>query len=505
MTEPLDPCFPTLHRVHPRGWINDPNGIHRTADGRWHVFFQYNPASTRHEFIHWGHMSSPDLVTWREEPLGPVPRPGEADQDGCWSGVGLLDEAVGAIGAAAGAEPRSAAGSGAVAVPGESAGPGDVGVPGEGAVPTLVYSGVDGTENQLSRVLVARLDPSGTELVRPGVVAAEVPEVPGLIGIRDPFVFTHGGRRWGVQGAGAREDRELVPMLLLYACEDLERWELVGPLLRGDDPVAAEHAPADLWECPQLVPLDGRWVLMVSRWGHPDTHERSTLQVDYLVGDLVDGAADVQGAAPRFVPTAGGQVDLGPDFYAPQAVVDADGDRVLLWGWSWEAQHRTQAQTDAQGWAGVLTFPRELRLDGDQLLSAPAVELRALRAEQLPLEAVDGADGADLPEAAGVGAASATGVDPAVGLSELLLETPARAEVRTLGAVTVEILGTDGTAREMLSVDDGPATVFLDASLLEHLPDAASPRTLRFYPAHGEQIRMRGALAEAWRLEAPGR
>ena len=46
-----DPHLPTLHRVHPRGWINDPNGIHRTADGRWHVFFQYNPASARHELI----------------------------------------------------------------------------------------------------------------------------------------------------------------------------------------------------------------------------------------------------------------------------------------------------------------------------------------------------------------------------------------------------------------------------------------------------------------------
>ena len=104
MTEPLDPGFPALHRVHPLGWINDPNGIHRTADGRWHVFFQYNPASTRHEHIHWGHMSSSDLVSWREEPLGPVPRPGEADQDGCWSGIGLLDPAPGDPVAAAAAD-----------------------------------------------------------------------------------------------------------------------------------------------------------------------------------------------------------------------------------------------------------------------------------------------------------------------------------------------------------------------------------------------------------------
>ena len=44
-----DIAFPALHRVHPRGWLNDPNGILRSADGRWHVYFQFNPHSARHE------------------------------------------------------------------------------------------------------------------------------------------------------------------------------------------------------------------------------------------------------------------------------------------------------------------------------------------------------------------------------------------------------------------------------------------------------------------------
>ena len=48
------------------------------------------------------------------------------------------------------------------------------------------------------------------------MVAAEVPEVPGLIGIRDPFVFTYGGKRWGIQGAGVREGGRFVPTLLLF-------------------------------------------------------------------------------------------------------------------------------------------------------------------------------------------------------------------------------------------------------------------------------------------------
>lgn len=433
MSQSTDPHFPALHRVHPRGWINDPNGILRTADGRWHVFFQYNPASVRHELIHWGHMSSADLVDWREEPMGPRPRPGEADQDGCWSGVGLLDA---------------------------------------DGVPTLVYSGVDGVENQLARVIVSRLDAAGTSLVEPGVVAADVPEIEGLIGVRDPFVFHHGGRRWAVQGAGIREEGGYVPALLLHAADDLERWEQVGTLLRGDDPVAAAHAPADLWECPQLVQVGERWVLLLSLWRHPDHAEVSTIQVNYLVGDLVTEAD----GTPRLVPTSGGRADLGPDFYAPQAVVDPDGDRVLLWGWAWEGRERTPAQTAAQGWAGTLTFPRELRLVDDELVATPARELEALRAA--PLELTVGADGETLLE----------------------LPPPARAELRTDGPVTVELVAPDGAVTEVAALAGGPAVVYLDGSLLELLPQAAPPLTARLYPGPERTVRVRGALREAWTL-----
>ena len=451
MTARPDPHFPALHRVHPRGWLNDPNGILRTADGRWHVFFQHNPDSPRHAMIRWGHMSSPDLVTWRPEPLGPEPRPGEADRGGCWSGVGLLDEAAGADGH---------------------------------AVPTLVYSGVDGVDDDLSRVIVARLDQTGTALVDPGRVVAESPALEGLFGVRDPFVFLHGGHRWAVQGAGARRDDGHLPLLPLYSCDDLGQWEHVGTLLDGDDPVAAEHAPADLWECPQLVPVDGRWVLLLSLWSRGRDDDRPVNSVVHLVGDLVEGPE----GTPRFVPTAGGRTDLGPDFYAPQAVHDRGGDRVLVWGWSWEGHERGQEQTDAQGWAGTLTFPRELHLDGEELRSVPAPELAALRAEELPVGAVS-AGGAP---AAGPGAESV-----------LELPNPARAEVRIRGPVAVEILAADGTVREVLAADDGPGTLLLDASLLEFLPDSATPRTVRFYPEGGDRVRVRGALEVAWRLAVP--
>ncbi|MCT2295442.1 glycoside hydrolase family 32 protein [Brachybacterium muris] len=432
--------FPALHRTHPRGWINDPNGIMR-VDGRWHVYFQYNPYSARHEQIHWGHVSSADLAHWREEPMGPVPREGEADSGGCWSGVGLLD-----------------------GHPGDRSD--------ETGVPTLVYSAVDGVDNALSRVVVARTDRGLQQLVDPGRVVAEVPDIPGLIGVRDPFVFEFEGRRWAIQGAGIQSDEHVAPVILLYSCDEIEHWEYVGELLRGDHPVAAQHAPAELWECPQLVQVGERWVLMLSLWYRPEMVARSTVQVNYLVGDLVAAP----GGSPRFEPVGGGRVDQGPDFYAPQAVVDAEQGRVLMWGWSWEGLARTQDETDEQGWSGCLTFPRELGLDGDRLVARFPAELRALRGEPL-----------DIARGQGVEA-------------QVDLPAPFRAEVAIQGPATVEQIRGDGRVESLAVHDGGDAAVMIDGGILELLPAASTSSTVRLYPAEGDVIRVRGALVDGWLL-----
>ena len=47
---PTSRAFPRTHPRPARGWLNDPNGLCR-VDGTWHVFFQYNPGSSRHDAI----------------------------------------------------------------------------------------------------------------------------------------------------------------------------------------------------------------------------------------------------------------------------------------------------------------------------------------------------------------------------------------------------------------------------------------------------------------------
>lgn len=322
-----DPTFPALHGRPARGWVNDPNGLCRVAD-RWHVFFQHNPAAPVHGDIAWGHVSSTDLVSWREEPIALRPRPGAADAAGCWSGCATLDDGV----------------------------------------PTLVYSGIT-DHSGASQVLLARSDECLVDWQPVPQPAVGMPDHPDVSDVRDPFLLELEGRRYAVQGAGRPGGR---PRVLVYDADDLTDWRLLGTLLDDHDPWVAEAAPAHIWECPSLVRLGETWVLVVSLWRHVDgTHSLDGVR-------WLTGALELRDGVPRFVPEASGVLDTGPSFYAPQllaASAETDG-RVLLWGWAWELEDPVAAGRE---WAGSLTFPREVDLVDGVVALRPARELVALR------------------------------------------------------------------------------------------------------------------------------
>ncbi|MGN9907736.1 glycoside hydrolase family 32 protein [Phytohabitans sp. LJ34] len=318
-----DDAFPALHVRPPAGWVNDPNGPFQW-NGRYHLFYQHNPSAPVHANIQWGHASSADLVHWRTEPIALTPTPGHLDAGGCWSGCVVDDDGV----------------------------------------PTAVYTAIGNGVLDASIALATSADGQLRTWRKHPAPAARAPQGLHLIGYRDPFVFTAYGHRYALVGAGLRGGGAAT--VLLYRCDDLYEWTYLGPLTNAADPVAARYAPADIWECPQLVRLGDRWVLIVSLW----TSEILG-RVAYLVGDL-----DISGGVPRFTPTHGGLVDAGRDFYAPAVL--ASPERVLLWGWSWE--DRTDADVLAGGWAGLLTLPRVLTLNpAGRLASTPAPELHALR------------------------------------------------------------------------------------------------------------------------------
>lgn len=297
------------------------------------MFFQHHPHSAQHAAIHWGHVSSPDLLTWTEEPLALTPREGLPDAFGCWSGVVIVDEDT----------------------------------------PTAVYSAVL-DPGGASQVLLATSDRTMRHWDQGSHPVAELP--PGVVTVRDPFLFEVDGSRWAVQGAGLADGRGAV---LAWSCHDLQAWDYRGVVLAADHPLVAAHAASVVWECPQLVQLGGSWVLLLSlieQWGRPDP------------GPVVAfrGELDVRDGGLVFEPVEASPVDTGV-LYAPQVL--ALPERALLWGWVPESG-RTAEECDAAGWAGLLTLPRELDWVGGVLTSRPAVELDGLRRGE-----VDAADPGD--------------------------------------------------------------------------------------------------------------
>lgn len=97
--------------------------------------------------------------------------------------------------------------------------------------------------------------------------------------------------------------------MVLYRSQDLLHWDYVGPLFE-----TREMGP--VLECPDLFPLEDKWVLCFSRMDEPRC-------VQFVLGGF-DGE--------RFVPEYLQRPALGPNFYAPQSFVDHQGRRILL-GW----------------------------------------------------------------------------------------------------------------------------------------------------------------------------
>src|ERR1700721_1299328 len=83
-----DPMRPQFHLLPARNWMNDPNGpIY--FNGRYHMFFQYNPFAAVWGDMSWNHAVSSDMLHWSHLPLALTPTPDSPDAYGCFSGSAI--------------------------------------------------------------------------------------------------------------------------------------------------------------------------------------------------------------------------------------------------------------------------------------------------------------------------------------------------------------------------------------------------------------------------------
>jgi beta-fructofuranosidase len=229
--------------------------------------------------------------------------------------------------------------------------------------PTFFYTGVRDVGDALDQSVLRAT--AGQELDRittdPGEPLLSIdPSVAGTHGQRDPFLVRREEDWLMLLGTGLPDGRG--GAVAAWSSADTRQWTYQGVLFTQPAGGLVETGP--VWECPQLVRIDGRWVLLVAVQ-MPAADGVICLQTVWFLGTL-DGE--------RFFPQSIGVLDAGDVFYAP-AVASHD-DRTLVWGWIQESPALREA--GARDFAGALSTPRELFINDSTVGVRPAAELTGL-------------------------------------------------------------------------------------------------------------------------------
>lgn len=452
-TVDADPWRQAFHVQPPVGLLNDPNGLVQHA-GVYHLCYQWHPFASAHALKFWAHLTSTDLVHWIEQPIALAPGD-PVDRDGCYSGCGIVAD---------------------------------------GLVRWLYTGNVRGPAGERwPHQNLATLGPDGVVTKHPANPV--VPPLEGYTGhVRDPKAWWDEGWYWMVLGAQTLDQQGTA---LLLRSADLVDWELRGEIAGGrDEPLGY------MWECPDVVRLEGRDVLVISPQFDDGEQAGPSRYTDLSL--YATGSLDL--IAARFTGSQFRRVDAGPDFYAPQTFVDESG-RTIMVGWMGMPDHDGQPElavkhpSAANGWVHCLTVPRSLRLDGDSLIQWPVAELEVLRGAP---RAVAGAviDTETSMDVAGVSGAScdlelSAACDPGGRLTLRLREgVSGRPVVVTFdhwaGTVTLDrtLLGTGEGGVHTGSFPPGDrldARILLDHSSIEVFVDGGRlAMSARIYPAAGD-------------------
>lgn len=313
--------LPHAHFAPRRNWLNDPNGLVR-HDGRYHLFFQYNPEGVDHGNMSWGHASSTDLVLWEEHSVALL----WDEHAQIFSGSAVFDE-------------------------------GNTSGFGTDEEPALVAIYTAAAADLQTQALAYSTDGGSTWTKYAGNPVLDR----GSADFRDPKVFRYrgsAGEYWVMVAVEAVERR-----VVLYRSDDLKQWSFLseyGP--RG--------AVEGVWECPDLFPLavdgdpaDVRWVMLISLNAGAPAGGSGT---QYVVGSF-DGTT--------FIPEPSDEVlwlDHGRDDYAGVTFSGLpDEERTLIaWMSNWDYAGDLPYREDEPR-RGAMTLARRLELtlvDGRPLL-----------------------------------------------------------------------------------------------------------------------------------------
>ena len=321
----------TYHAMTPVGWANDPNGF-SYYDDKIHLFHQYNPYNTAWGPMHWGHYTSTDFIKWELQPVALAPDQSYDKDNGAFSGSAI--EKDGKL--------------------------------------YLMYTGV--ANNMQQQCIAVSEDGVNFEKIgrNPVINTAAIPNAYSKVDFRDPYVFKKGDTYYCLIGT----KRGAYGNMLMYKSTNLTSWTYVGEVMNSSDSSKQNFYQLNgVYECPSYAYVDGKEILICSPQNLPTdgTKFENLHSVVYMIGEF-----DYQ--TGRFTYDEFKEIDSGFDFYAAQTMQMPDGRTVMIaWMQMWDRTLVTQAD----GWVGAFTLPRELSVKDNHLYQTPVREIENYRTDMV--------------------------------------------------------------------------------------------------------------------------
>jgi beta-fructofuranosidase len=332
---------PDFHLSARVGWMNDPNGF-SYYNGKYHMFYQYNPYDVHWGPMHWAHAVSDDLLHWEHLPAALAPDK-SYDRDGCFSGSAFTLP-----------DGRQA----------------------------LMYTGVEqatqpnGETKDVQTQCIAVGDGVDYEKypLNPVLTEKNLPDGGSKFDFRDPKVWQDEDGVYNCVVGNRPADGS--GQILLYTSENGFDWKFKSTLVKNNNRFGL------MWECPDFFELDGKWVLLTS----PQDMLPEGFEYHNGNGTLcLIGEYDKEKGI--FTPEYNQAIDYGIDFYAPQTIVTTDGRRVMIgWQQNWDT---CSFRSPLHAWYGQMSLPREIYLKNNRLMQRPLKELEDMRGEKVIYENVE--------------------------------------------------------------------------------------------------------------------
>jgi levanase/fructan beta-fructosidase len=331
---------PNFHFTPKSGWLNDPNGMF-FYKGLYHLSYQHYPNDNVWGPMHWGHATSKDMITWKEEKIALYP-----DEMGyIFSGSSVVDV-------------NNTSGFGSLNNP--------------PIVAMFTYHDAvkakSGAIDFQSQAIAYSLDEGMTWTKYKNNPVIKNPNIKDF---RDPKMTWDAIHNQWIMVLAADVET------LIYRSSNLIDWELASGFGKN---LGAHGAP---WECPDFFPIkvegstEMKWVLLQSiNPGGPNGGSAT----QYFVGDFDGKTFTLDNSFFQDLNQFGALwLDYGKDNYAGVTwsnVPDSDGRKLFI-GWMSNWQYADKVPTEK--WRGSTTVPRELKLintDGHyRVVSQPVKEL----------------------------------------------------------------------------------------------------------------------------------